>query len=191
MSGFTLTNANYKQSISLLKSRFGKKQRIVNAHHQALLDLETPTNAAHSLRRFHDAIESHIRGLESLGKSKDSFGDFLVPIVYNKLPPVIKRNLTRDHTSDEWTIDELRVAIDKEILVLESGLDSSGERNYSTVTSSFHTGIRKGITGDKKVVSTKPVCLYCKGCHVSICCDVVTDLRALMDIVRKESILTV
>ena len=36
------------------------------------------------------------------------------------------------------------------------------------------------------MVSTNPVCLYCKGCHVSICCDVVTDVRARMDIVRKE-----
>ena len=100
VSGFTLTNASYEQSISLLKSRFGKKERIVNAHYQALLELEVPNNTAHCLWRFHDEIESDIWGLESLGKSKDSFGDFLVPVVYNKLPPVVKQNLTRNHTSE-------------------------------------------------------------------------------------------
>ena len=32
VGGFPLTNANYEQTISLLKTRFGKQQRIVNAH---------------------------------------------------------------------------------------------------------------------------------------------------------------
>jgi len=72
--------------------------------------------------------------LESLGKSKDSFGDFLVPVAYNKLPQVIKRNLTRNHTLEGWNIDELQDAIDKEILVLESGSDSSDAHKQSTVT---------------------------------------------------------
>ena len=49
VGGFPLTNANYEQSISLLKTRFGKQQRIVNAHMQALLDLQAPTNTAVSL----------------------------------------------------------------------------------------------------------------------------------------------
>lgn len=86
--GFPLTNANYEQSISLLKARFGKQQRIVNAHIQALLDLQAPTNTAASLQQLLDTIENHIRGLESLGKHKDSFGDFLV---FSKLPSVIRK----------------------------------------------------------------------------------------------------
>jgi len=128
---FALTNTSYEQSVSLLKSRFGKKERIITAHYQALLDLEAPTNAAHSLRRFHDEIESHIRGLESL-------------VLPYKLLQVIKQNLTRNHTLEEWNIDELQDTIDKEILALESGSYSSGAHKQSTVTGSFHTSIRKG-----------------------------------------------
>ena len=44
VSGLTLTDANYEQSVTLLQSRFGKKQRIINAHMQALLELPTPSN---------------------------------------------------------------------------------------------------------------------------------------------------
>ena len=47
--GFALTDANYEQSVTLLEARFGKKQRIINAHMQALLDLPTPSNSATSL----------------------------------------------------------------------------------------------------------------------------------------------
>ena len=89
-------------------------------------------------------LESHIRGLQSLGKSKETFGDFLIPIVFGKLPSVVRRNLTCDHTSDEWNIDELRRAIEKEITVLESGLEKQGDSIRSTVMGSFHMGVRKG-----------------------------------------------
>jgi len=126
-SGLSLTDANYEQSISLLESRFGKKQRIIHVHIQALVDLPLPSNTAASLRQFYDSIECHIRGLQSLGKSMEPFGDFLIPIVFGKLPSVVKKNLTRDHPSDEWTIDELQAAIDKEITVLEAGLERQGD----------------------------------------------------------------
>ena len=137
VSGLTLTDANYEQSVALLESRFGKKQHIINAHMQALTDLPTPSNNAASLRQLYDTLESHIRGLEALGKTKDTFGDFLIPIIFRRLPSAVRRNLTRDHTSEEWNIDEVRRAIEKEIIVLESGLDNQGDSGRSTVTGSF------------------------------------------------------
>jgi len=78
VSGFALTNPNCDQSISLLEARFGKKQRIINAHMKALWILPVPSNTASSLRELYDTIECHIRGLESLGKSEDTYGDLLV-----------------------------------------------------------------------------------------------------------------
>ena len=190
VNGLTLTDANYEQSVSLLKSRFGKKQRIINAHMQALLELPTPSNSATSLRQLYDTIESHIRGLQLLGKTKETFGDFLIPIVFGKLPSVVRRNLTRDHTSDEWNIDELLSAIEKEITVLESGLERQGDSVRSTVMGSFHTSVHRGQTvqqlGDKKVVSSKPSCTYCKGPHSSAQCNVITDAKARLEVVKRE-----
>jgi len=84
-------------------------------------------NNATSLRQLYDSIESHIQGLEALGKSKDTFRDFLIPIVFRKLPPVVRQHLTHDHTSDKWKIDELHSAIEKEITVLKSGIEKQGD----------------------------------------------------------------
>jgi len=193
INGLTLTNDNYEQAVKLLESRFGKKQRIINAHMQALTDLPTPSNSATSLRQLYDTLESHIRGLEALGKSKDTFGDFLIPIIFRRLPSAVRRNLTRDHTSEEWNIDELRSAIEKEITVLESGLDSQGDSSRSTISGTFLAGVRKGHSGqhqlgDKRIVSAKPVCVYCKGPHSSAQCNVVVDVKARLDVVKREKL---
>ena len=74
MSGFALTNANYAESISLLKGRFGKEQRVINAHMKALLDLPVQSSNVSSLRQLYDTIESHKRSLESLGTKTDTYG---------------------------------------------------------------------------------------------------------------------
>ena len=38
IAGFPLTSANYRQSVGLLRDRFGQPQRIVNAHMQTLMN---------------------------------------------------------------------------------------------------------------------------------------------------------
>ena len=73
---------------------------------QALVELPSPLNDATSLCQLYDMIESHVRGLESLGKNKDTFADFLIPIVFRKLPPVVRQHLTRDHTFDKLNITQ-------------------------------------------------------------------------------------
>ena len=43
----------------------------------------------------------------------------------------LQKNLTRDHDGGEWTIDELRSGIMKEIQILETGIHSSGCHDHS------------------------------------------------------------
>lgn len=190
VSGFTLTNANYEQSVSLLEARFGKKQRIISAHMKALWNLPTPSNTASSLRQLYDTIESHIRGLESLGKSQDTYGDLLVSLILGRLPKPVIRNLTRNHSRDQWNIDELQASIKREINILESGSENHDDHSQTSITGSFFTGVHKGQSrtpsGERKVVSAKPMCLYCKGPHSAVYCNVVVDTRARLDIVKKE-----
>ena len=81
IAGLPLTNMNYGHSISLLKDRYGQSQRIINAHVQALLDLPKPVNKLTSLQLFHDTVASHVRCLQSLGKSPNSLETLLVPMI--------------------------------------------------------------------------------------------------------------
>ena len=78
---------------------------------QALLDIPKPVNSLSSLRLLYDSVESHIRGLAALGKSEDSYGALLVPIILGKLPAEIRSNLARSHTSLLWTLSELKDSI--------------------------------------------------------------------------------
>ena len=122
VAGFPLTNANYEHSVTLLTERYGQTHKLVQAHMQALLDLPSPNNSLTSLKLFRDSTESHMRSLLSLGKSSDSYGALLVPIILGKLPTDMKKNLARDHENGEWTISDLQSAILKEIHILELGI---------------------------------------------------------------------
>ena len=75
VAGFPLTNTNYTESVTLLKSRFGQPHKLIAAHMQALLHQSKPTNTLSSLQSFHDSVEGHVRSLTSLGKPLDSYAD--------------------------------------------------------------------------------------------------------------------
>lgn len=190
IAGFPLTSENYDHSVELLKERFGQNHKIVNAHMQALLALPSPSNNMVSLRSFYDSVENHIRGLSALGKSKDSYGTLLVPIVLGKLPIETRRNLAREHPDLEWTIDDLREAILKEIRVFEAGVyvNSSSlpiSQESMSVTAAFYAGTH---STRQKNTSKNHVCTYCKGVHSSTLCTIVTDHQKRSEHVKKEGL---
>ena len=111
IEGFPLSDQNYLHAVTILQDHFGQTHKLVAAHMQALLEVASPSNTLTSLRTFHDVINSHSRGLSSLGKSEDTYGDLLVPIILNKLPKETRQNLARDTTTPELTFSQLMAAI--------------------------------------------------------------------------------
>ena len=189
IAGFPLTNSNYEHSIALLRERFGQTQRIVNAHMQALLTLPNPSNNMISLRSFHDTIENHIRGLSALGQSRDSYGALLVPIILGKLPVEIKRNLARDHPAFEWSIDELREAILKEIRIFEAGIHITPQppTDSPSMTATFYTGAE--LPNHKTNKGSKDrFCVYCKNTHSATNCNIITDHSKRLEYIKKEGL---
>ena len=122
IAGLSLTSTSYEHSIEVLKKRFGQSHILVSSHMQALIDLSSPTNTLEDLRRFHDLIESHIHSLTSLGRPTNTYSAMLVPFLLRKLPVDTIKNLTREHESSEWTIEELQEALLKEIRIFETSL---------------------------------------------------------------------
>ena len=115
IAGFPLSNVNYEQAIKLLKERFGQPSKIISAHMQALLDIASPANQLTSSQLFYDTMENHVRGLELLGRSHESYRDLLVPIILGKLPHELRKNLASKHHNPECKFQELREAIVKKI----------------------------------------------------------------------------
>ena len=56
---------------------------------EAFLQLNAVTLSTNlkNLRRLYDTVESHVRGLKSLGISATSYGSLLSSVLMNKLPP--------------------------------------------------------------------------------------------------------
>ena len=66
ITGLTLTNANYKKAIDLLRQRLGNCQLVISSHMEALTKIPRIT-AIHEVKGLHnlyDTVESHVCGLE-------------------------------------------------------------------------------------------------------------------------------
>ena len=194
IAGLPLTELNYQHSIALLAECFGQPHKLVSAHTQALLEMPNPTSNLASLQAFYDLSESHTRGLSSLGKTKETNGDLLIPIILGKLPMEMRKNLAQEHTNTEWTIDELMSAILKEIRIFESGFYTMNSQATPDPphrsTAAFHITSRGAThntnpnTDGKRKVS----CIYCKGPHPPHTCEVITDYQKRLDMVKKGNL---
>jgi len=179
---FQLTDTSYADSVKLLKDRFGQSYKQIDAHMQVLIDLPGPTNSLPSIRGFYDATESHICSLSALGKTEDSYGSLLVPIILGKLPGKIKQNLARSHGKGEWTINELRTAIRDEIYILEIGSHHTDSHSPSHPTASFFSSAGKPTHLPKGRVH----CPFCKGPHSALPCESIKDPNSSLTLCVKS-----
>ncbi|XP_052242090.1 uncharacterized protein LOC127852239 [Dreissena polymorpha] len=177
VEGFALTNANYTRAVELLRERYGQHCKIVHATMQALLKLSSPTSTVASLRGLYDRMETYIRGLESLGQHQDMYGSLLVPVVLEKLPMDKRKNLARVNENNDWFLQDLRRAINKEINILEIGTGSSYElpevSDYNS-TALFHAsanGKKTSYTpsnkfGKRNTQNYSRTCAFCDQEHL-------------------------
>ena len=185
ISGLTLTTTNYQEAVDILNKRFGNKQQIVSKHMDALLNID-PVMSNHNLkalRQLYDTIESHVRGLKSLGVSADSYGSLLSSVLLNKLPQEIQLIVSRKAGSDDWQLDKLMKLLEEEVQAREraaaSQLTSTSPRKPSkgpSTTSALMT------TGNH---STEPTCCYCHQSHLSHLCRVVESVEARKRVLRE------
>ena len=158
----------------------------------ALLEMHIPTNSSSALQLFYDSIESHTRSLSSLGKTRETYGSLLVPIILNKLPADVRKSLARQHGSDIWTIDELQGALLNEIRILEMGSNHllKGQPNSPQFTATFHTNSTRKTSTTTSGAQTpkKATCVYCKGPHVSGTCEVIKDHQKRLDMIKQEKL---
>ena len=107
ISGLSLTNANYEQSIKLLKERYGQNEIIINVHYTSLMDLPASSSQTSAPRKNYNLIEKHLRSLEALGE--DIGSKMLVSLIMAKLPKDVLIHLTdQKNDGDDWTVQLLR-----------------------------------------------------------------------------------
>jgi len=107
ISSLSLTNANYEQSMKLLKERYGQNEVIINVHYTSLMDLPVSSSQTSALRKNYDLAEKHPRSLEALGENIKS--KMLVSLIMAKVPKDVVIHLNdQKNDGDEWTVQLLR-----------------------------------------------------------------------------------
>ena len=107
IEGFPLTADNYAAAWRLLNERFGNEQIIISSHMNKILNINPVYSPnVRSLRELYDNVESNMRALENLGVSYEQFGSLLIRIILEKLPNMIKLQISRKLESDNWNIQD-------------------------------------------------------------------------------------
>ena len=78
-----------------------------------------PQHNSKTLRHLFDQVESHMRGLRSLGVPPETYDSLLSSILVNKLPPELHLIISRDVKDKEWDLSGL-------MKVMECKIDARG-----------------------------------------------------------------
>ncbi|GBO11766.1 hypothetical protein AVEN_19164-1 [Araneus ventricosus] len=94
---------NYPKAIELLKETFGRGNLLVQVYVGELIKMVMKNAISErkcaDLTTLYDQLESHLRALDTLGRSKEKFADFLSPLVESCLPEDVLRAWERHRTS--------------------------------------------------------------------------------------------
>ena len=123
IQGLSITASNYGIACELLQQRYGRPERILFTHIQALLSLQVytaksgATAASHvsSLWQLQDTLLSHVRSLETLGVKGETYGLFLTPVILSRLPQDIRLEWVREREGKEADLQFLLNFLRKEI----------------------------------------------------------------------------
>ena len=97
ISGFSTTNANYKEALKLLKDNFGREDLIITSHISRLLNIVPvkDNKDVKGMRRLLNSIRTHLRSLAALNVNVADHSIFIVPIIMSKLPLEINAKWSR------------------------------------------------------------------------------------------------
>ena len=117
IAGLAITNANYEEAITILKTRFGNRQMIVNKRVDDLINM-APFHSNHDLRgmrQLYDLVEVHVRGLKVLGVPSESYGSLLSSVLMNKVPQEVRLIISREVKGGNWELDRLLAVMHQEL----------------------------------------------------------------------------
>ena len=119
IEGMSLTSDNYINAKDLLEKRYGNPQLIVSCH--ALLKSDKIVSAnVKELRNLHDKVKMNIRALNTTDVSHEHFGALLIPIVLEKLPHIVRLQISRKLGTDNWSINDFMSSINDEVSAREN-----------------------------------------------------------------------
>ena len=189
VAGLELTDHNYGIAIELLKRRFGQRQIILNSHVDTLLKVNPVRKHADTteLRKFFDLIETHNRGLQSLGVDPQTYGTVLVNVLLQKLPEdiqlIISRKMSETLENEDWDLTNMLHILKQEIEAREKCSPVRREPSRH-VQDNYATGA--ALFSGARFKQSSQHCTFCHGNHVTAGCHVVTNIQERRNILRRN-----
>ena len=121
IDGLQLTAANYKEAKEILKQRYNRKEAHIFQHVQSLLTLEADNvrDNLSKLKIINDRVKVHIRSLDVLDITGDTYGVILTPLILSRLPQVIRMEWSRKSEGKESDLAYLLEFLETEIKTRE------------------------------------------------------------------------
>ncbi|XP_061710856.1 uncharacterized protein LOC133520452 isoform X1 [Cydia pomonella] len=197
VEGLGITELNYNVTLEILKERFGNQQKVIDAHYDAINNVQRATQHATDCRANLNMIERHLRVLQSLGETIN--GNHLRSTILSKFPEKVVYELHLLTLTDN--IDNIRSGLQKIITAMESAKESpvpSSSDNISTAALHITTHQKKGKQENKRIShkrgflkrklpentekmsknkKPKMACIFCQGAHYNASCTVVQDIN--------------
>ena len=110
IAGLSQIGDSYAAACAILKERFGRPEKIIFAHVQALLGVQVPDRpSVEALWTLYSNLQSHIRSLEALSITGEQYGVILTPLILSRLPASLRLEWAREGERSKDTA-RLRVA---------------------------------------------------------------------------------
>ena len=109
ISGVSLNSEHYKDTVNVLKERFGNKQTLIFSYMDCFAQLPVVENSNDviNLQKLYYKIEISVRNLDSLDVKKETYGNLLISIINTRLPEELCLYLSRKFKNNLWNINDL------------------------------------------------------------------------------------
>jgi hypothetical protein len=172
IKGLPLSAKNYTVACELLKERYGRMELIIFSHIQALMKVEGEGRSSLSkLRNLLDNIQVHVRSLESLDITGNTYGMFLTPLILSRLPVDVRMQWAREGKGREGDLDFLLTFMKKELETRERAETFKATESTSSATSEKRT--RHNVPTASALLSPEACegsCGYCHKKHATMNC---------------------
>ena len=176
IAGLALTAANYTEAVTILEKRFGW-------HMDVLLNVTplTSSSSLKTLRQLYDTVESHVRGLKSLGVDSGTYGSLLSSVLMNKLPQELRLIISRKVGDADWELDRLMAVLEEEVQTRERAVThvTLPPKNAAKGPETASALLAKGS-------DSTPTCCYCNQLHYSNVCRTVESIEERKRILREK-----
>ncbi|GFU14042.1 putative RNA-directed DNA polymerase from transposon X-element [Trichonephila clavipes] len=124
---FQPTKDNYSKAITELKERFGRDELLVQIYVRDVLSIVMKNAAGRNkvdLSELYDLLESKLMALESLGRTKEKFAEFLEPLVQSCLPETVFHAWERSLSLEDSSSQDRTRSLDKLLCFLRNEVQS-------------------------------------------------------------------